>query len=374
MEMEKIEKITKDICEKLIKPIESEIEERGLYIGETLSKLGELGFMGISMPEEFSGIGLPFKEGVKASIILSYYTSTISMIIGAHQLASLSILIAGSNTLKEKYLKKLNRGELIGAFSLTEPHAGSDPASIKTTAILEGDYYILNGTKAFVTNAGLAHIYVIFAKTNPESGARGISAFIVEKDSAGLSIGQKEEKMALPYLSNAMLTLHKVRVPKENLLGRPNTGFLIAMKTLESGRILTSAGAVGLMERAVDESIRYAKGRIQGGQPIANYEMIQSYLAEMKTLLETSREIVLKSAQVLDSKSPHTGLYSSISKYYATKSAVDVTRLATQIFGGYGYIKGYVVERLYREAKMFEIVEGTNEIQKLIIANHILKG
>ncbi|PMP82198.1 MAG: acyl-CoA dehydrogenase [Caldisericum exile] len=372
--MEKIEELTREVCEELIRPKEKDIEENGLYIPETLSKLGELGFFGVSFPREYGGVGLTFEEAVKSSIILSSYTSTISMIIGAHQLASLSIFLFGSDTLKQKYLSQLNKGRLIGAFSLTEPHAGSDPSSIKTAAFLNGDYYILNGTKAFVTNAGLANLYVIFAKTNPESGARGISAFVVEGDSEGLAVGHKEEKMALPYLPNAALVLKDVKVPKENLIGRANLGFIVAMKTLELGRILTSAGAVGLMERALHESIKYAKERTQGGQPISNYQIIQSYLAEMKTLLETSREIVLTAARKKDSNSPDLGLYSSIAKYYATKSAVDVTRLATQIFGGYGYVKGYTVERLYREAKMYEIVEGTNEIQKLIIANNILKG
>ncbi|BAL81627.1 acyl-CoA dehydrogenase family protein [Caldisericum exile] len=372
--MEKIEEITKEVCKELIEPIERDIEDKGLYIPETLSKLGELGFFSVSFPREFGGVGLTFEEAVKSSIILSSYTSTLSMIIGAHQLASFSIFLFGSDMLKEKYLLELNKGKLIGAFSLTEPHAGSDPSAIKTTAVLDSDYYILNGTKAFVTNAGLANLYVIFAKTNPESGARGITAFVVEGNTPGLAVGHKEEKMALPYLPNATVTLKDVKVPKENVIGRANLGFIVAMKTLELGRILTAAGSVGLMERALRESIKYAKERTQGGQPIANYQMIQSYLAEMKTLLETSREIVLTASRKKDLNASDLGLYSSIAKYYATKSAVDVTRLATQIFGGYGYVRGYTVERLYREAKMYEIVEGTNEIQKLIIANQILKG
>ena len=368
-----IEEITIKVCENLIKPKEVEIEEQGLYIKEVLSKLGELGYFGISFPKEFGGVGLSFEEGVKASIVLARYSSTISMIIGAHQLASLAILISSNDKLKSKYLARLNKGELIGAFSLTEPQAGSDPTEIKTTATLDGDYYILNGTKAFVTNAGLADVYVVFAKTNIESGARGMSCFVVEKDLEGVFVGQKEEKMGLPFLPNASLTLKDVKVPKENIIGREGMGFIIAMKTLEQGRVLTGAGAVGLMERALKESIRYAKDRVQGGNPISSYQIIQSYLSEMKALLETSREIVLKAARKKDEGARDLSLYSSIAKYFATKSAVDVARLATQIFGGYGYVRGYTVERLYREAKMYEIVEGTNEIQKLIISNYILK-
>ncbi|MEF3244515.1 MAG: acyl-CoA dehydrogenase family protein [Caldisericaceae bacterium] len=371
--MERIEEITTEVCKALIEPKEKDIEEHGLYIKEILAKLGELGFFSINFPKEFGGVGLSFEESVRASMVLSYYTSTISMIIGAHQLASYSIL-NGSNYLKEKYLKDLNRGKLIGAFSLTEPQAGSDPTTIKTTAVLDGDYYILNGTKAFVTNAGLADIYVIFAKTDPNALARGISAFVVESNSEGLHVGRHEEKMALPYLGNATLTLQDVKVPKENLIGRANLGFIIAMKTLDQGRVLTASGAVGLMERALNESIKYAKERVQGGVTIANHQIIQSYLAEMKTLLETSREIVLRAAKKKDEEAKDFGLFSSIAKYFATNSAVSVSRLATQIFGGSGYIRGYVVERLYREAKMYEIVEGTNEIQKLIIANQVLKG
>jgi len=372
--MEKIEELTKEVCKTLIEPKEKEIEESGLYIRDIISELGELGFLSIAFPKEYNGVNLSFEDAVKASIILSYYTSTISMIIGAHQLASLSIFLSNSNYLKEKYLKDLNKGRIIGAFSLTEPQAGSDPTQIKTTAVLDKDAYILNGTKAFVTNAGLADVIVVFAKTDPTAGARGISAFVVESKFDGVYIGRKEEKMALPYLPNATVTLKDVRVPKENILGRENIGFIIAMKTLEMGRVLTAAGSVGLMERALVESIKYSKSRIQGNSPISSYQIIQSYLAEIKTLLETSREIVLRAARAKDENSKDFPLYSSIAKYYATKSAVDVTRLSTQIFGGYGYIKGYTVERLYREAKMYEIVEGTNEIQKLIIANHILKG
>jgi butyryl-CoA dehydrogenase len=375
MEIEKeIIKATIDFCEKFIKPYEREIEGEGLHINEILSEMGALGFFGISAPKEFGGQGLPLEVSVNASMIISKYNGTIATIMGAHQLAALAIQIAGTPKQKEKYLTKLVKGTSIGAFALTEPEAGSDPSSIKTEAQLSGDDYTLNGTKAFITNAGLAEVYIVMAKTDVKMGVRGISAFIVESGDKDFSVGRHEQKMALTFLPNASLNLNNVKLARDRLIGREGNGFIIVMKTLEIGRIFTGAGAVGLAERALEDAIDYSKRRIQGGQPIANFQMIQSYIAEMKTETEASKLLVFHAAELKDKESKEAPLYSSMAKYYASKTAVDVSRLAVQIFGGYGWVKGYVVERLYREAKMYEIIEGTNEIQKLIIANNVLKG
>ncbi|MGB9694710.1 MAG: acyl-CoA dehydrogenase family protein [Caldisericaceae bacterium] len=370
---EEIRKAAINFCETFIKPHESEIEQSGLYIDEILKELGSLGYMGISIPKEFGGLGLPFEIGVNISIILSKYNGTIASILGASQLAALAIEIAGSTEQKETYLSELAKGKIIGSFALTEPEAGSDPSSIKTTAQKIDEGYILNGTKAFITNAGLASVYAVMAKTEPGAGARGISAFIINKSDTGFSVGRREHKMALDFLPNSALSFNDVVIPKNRLIGREGSGFITAMKVLEIGRIFTAAGAVGLSERALEEATIYSKRRMQGGQPIANFQMIQSYLADMATETEASKMLVINAARLKDKGDKKSQTYSSMAKYYSSKTAVDVARLAVQIFGGYGWVKDYVVERLYREAKMYEIVEGTSEIQKLIIANNLLK-
>jgi len=275
--------------------------------------------------------------------------------------------------IKEKYLPDLIKGRLIGSFALTEQNAGSDPASIETEAIRDGNFYVLNGTKAFTTNAGLSDLYVIMAKTDKERGARGISAFIVEREDKNFVIGRQEKKMALPGLPNASLLLNGVRIPKERLLGREGMGFIIVKKVLDVGRIAAASAAVGLAKRALIESVRYSKQREQFGKPISAFEMIQSHIADMGTKVEAAELLTLKAAEAADQKQRDAAKIAAMAKYFAAQVAVDVSRLAVQIFGGYGFIQDYVVERLYKEAKMYEIIEGTNEIQKLIIANALLK-
>jgi alkylation response protein AidB-like acyl-CoA dehydrogenase len=370
---EEVVKAAVIFCDKFIRPYERDIEGRGNFINDIISEMGALGYLGIHNPKEFGGIGLSLETSVNVSLILSKYSGTIASIIGASQLAALAIEIAGSEEQKKKYLTKLSKGELIGAFALTEPEAGSDPSSIKTMAQKSGAGYTLNGTKAFITNAGLASVYIVMAKTDPSVGARGISAFIVDKVDKGFSVGRQEHKMALDFLPNAALSFDNVLLQKDRLLGREGTGFITAMRVLDIGRIFTGAGAVGLAERALSESLDYSKKRMQGGQSIANFQMIQSHIADMKTETEAAKLLVINAARLKDKGDKQASMYASIAKYYASKTAVDVARLAVQIFGGYGWMKDYVVERLYREAKMFEIVEGTNEIQKLIIAGNLLK-
>jgi butyryl-CoA dehydrogenase len=362
-----------EFIEKYIKPREKELEVDGLFVKDIFKELGYHGFIAIPFPKEYGGLGLSFKLFVDVSRIIAKHSGTIAGVVGAHVLSVFSILIGGTEEQKQKYLAKLVKGELIGSFALTEPNAGSDPSSIETEAKKDNDYYILNGTKAFTTNAGLSDIYVVMAKTDKERGARGISAFIVENTDENFKIGRQESKIGLPGLPNASLFFNDVKLKKDRLIGKEGAGFIISMKTLDIGRVTTGAGALGLSERALEEAVRYSRKRIQFGKTISSFEMIQSYIAEMATEIEASKLLVMKAAEKKDQNSPKFSLYASMSKYYASKVAVDVSRLATQIFGGYGWIEDYVVARLYKEAKMYEIIEGTSEIQKLVISNYILK-
>ncbi len=318
-------------------------------------------------------MGQSFEFYAKVAEKIAYESGTLAAVLGAHSLSIFSILLGGTESQKEKYLPRMIRGELIGSFALTEQNAGSNPADIETKAVKDGDFYILDGTKVFTTNAGLSDVYVVMAKTDPARGARGISAFIVERGDTGFSVGRQENKMALPGLPNASLFLNNVRIPEDRLLGRENLGFIIAMKTLDLGRITASAGATGLARRALYEAVKYARRREQFGKSIASFEMIQSYIAEMGTAVESSELLFLKAAKLRDEKSRDLPKFAAIAKYYSATVAADIARKAVQIFGGYGFIEDYPVARLYREAKMYEIIEGTSEIQKLIIANSIIK-
>ena len=363
----------KEFCNKYIMPFEEEIELKGEKVEEIFRELGNHGFIAVPFPKEFGGLGLPFYLYARTAEVLSYASGTMAGVLGAHSLSTFSILLGGTKEQKEKYLPKMIKGELIGSFALTEQNAGSNPADIRTEAKKEGDFYILNGTKVFTTNAGLSDVYVVMAKTDKDRGARGISAFIVEKGDKGFSVGRQEKKMALPGLPNASLFLNNVKLPKERLLGRENLGFVIAMKTLDLGRITASMGAIGLSKRARDEAVRYAKKREQFGKPISTFEMIQSYIADMETSISASELLALKAAKMKDKNSRELPKYAAMAKYASARTALFVAMTAVQIFGGYGFIEDYPVERLYREAKMYEIIEGTSEIQKLIIANSAIK-
>ncbi len=362
-----------DFAKKHIAPFEEEIEKEGKLVEEKFRELGKHGFIAIPFPEKYGGLGQSFEFYAKVAEKIAYESGTLAAVLGAHSLSIFSILLGGTESQKEKYLPGMIRGELIGSFALTEQNAGSNPADIETKAVKDGDFYILDGTKVFTTNAGLSDVYVVMAKTDPARGARGISAFIVERGDTGFSVGRQENKMALPGLPNASLFLNNVRIPEDRLLGRENLGFIIAMKTLDLGRITASAGATGLARRALYEAVKYARRREQFGKSIASFEMIQSYIAEMGTAVESSELLFLKAAKLRDEKSRDLPKFAAIAKYYSATVAADIARKAVQIFGGYGFIEDYPVARLYREAKMYEIIEGTSEIQKLIIANSIIK-
>ncbi len=266
----------------------------------------------------------------------------------------------------------LAKGEVVGAFGLTEPNAGSDAGNVRTRAVDAGDHYLLNGSKVFITNAGEADIYVIIANMDINKGARGLTAFIVEKDTPGFEIGKNEKKMAYSSLPNRELIFTDCKVPKENLLGKEKRGFRVALETLGVGRIGMGIGAVGLAQAALDEALEYSKVRVQFGKPISSFELIQAMLADMATEVDASRLLVLRAAFLKDQGIPYEK-EAAMAKLFASETAMRATTKAVQIHGGYGYTKEYTVERLMREAKLFEIVEGTSEIQRLVIANHLLR-
>ena len=371
-EQQEIFAAVKEICQEELAPQADELDRRGEYPWDNIRLLAELDLFGIPVPEEYGGLGLGFLEWAVVGELLSAACTTTGAVYGAHMLAAYPIMAFGTEEQKEKYLKPLATGEKIGAFGLTEPNAGSDAGNVQTRAELEGEEYILNGTKLFITNGGDAEIYVIIANVAPQLGTRGLTAFIVEKGTAGFSFGKDEEKMAYAALSNCELIFQDARVPHENLLGRERRGFRVTMETLSVGRIGMAIGAVGLAQAAYDAAVAYAPTREQFGQPISEFQAIQFMLADMATGIEAARWLTYSAAWRKDQDLDYEK-QAAMAKVFASEMCVDVCNKAVQIHGGYGYTKDYSVERYYREAKLFDIVEGTSEIQRLVIANRLLK-
>jgi len=362
----------REVCEEELKPQADELDRRGEYPWDNIKLLAELDLFGIPIPLEYGGLGLGLIEWAVVGELLSTACTTTGAVYGAHMLAQYPIMAFGTDEQKAKYLRPLAAGEKIGAFGLTEPNAGSDAGNVQTRAQLQGDDYILNGSKVFITNGGDAEIYVIIANVAPEKGSRGLTAFIVEKGTEGFSFGKDEEKMAYAALSNRELIFQDARVPKDNLLGRERRGFRVAMETLSVGRIGMAIGAVGLAQAAYDAAIAYAPTREQFGQPISEFQAIQFMLADMATSIEAARWLTYSAAWRKDQELEYEK-EAAMAKVFASEMCVDVCNKAVQIHGGYGYTRDYAVERYYREAKLFDIVEGTSEIQRLVIANRLLK-
>jgi alkylation response protein AidB-like acyl-CoA dehydrogenase len=362
----------KEFADRELAPRAKETDERGEWPADNVRKLAELDLMGIPVPEEYGGLGMDFLTWSAVGEELSRACTTTGAVFGAHVLCVYPILRFGSEEQKGKFLTPLARGEKIGAFGLTEPNAGSDAGNVQTRATKDGDSYVLNGTKIFITNGGAAETYVIIANLEPERGARGLTAFILEKGTPGFEFGKDEKKMAYPSLPNRELIFNDCRVPGENLLGRERRGFRVAMDTLAVGRIGMGIGAVGLARAALEAAIPYAKQRRQFGQPIASFQAIQFMLADMATELEAARLLCWQAAWLKDHDLPFEK-EAAMAKLFASEMAMRATTKAVQIFGGYGYTKDFPVERYMREAKLFEIVEGTSEIQRLVIANLLLR-
>jgi len=351
-----------------VKPLAEDIDEEERFPWETVEKLSRCGLLGIPFPKEYGGQGADNLAYAMAVEELSKVCGTTGVIVSAHtSLCCAPIYENGTPEQKEKYLPDLLSGKKLGAFGLTEPGAGTDAAGQQTTAVLQGDHYILNGTKIFITNAGPAEIYIIFAMTDKAQGTRGISAFIVEKSFSGFSVGQKERKMGIRASATAELIMENCVVPKENLLGKEGKGFGVAMKTLDGGRIGIGAQGLGIGEGAIEETIKYVGERKQFNRRISQFQNTQFELAAMHTKMEAARLLVYAAAKKKDEKQPYS-MDAAMCKLFAAEAASDVTRRCVQLYGGYGYTREYPVERMMRDAKITEIYEGTSEVQKMVIA------
>ncbi len=371
-EQEMTRKMVRDFAEKEVKPGADERDDNEEFSRELFDKMGELGLTGIPWPEEYGGGGCDYLSYVIAVEELSRVDASVGTTLSAHiSLAGWPLFKYGTEEQKKKFLEPMALGEKLGAYGLTEDTAGSDAANQRTTAVLDGDSYVLNGSKTFITNAGDAEIYIVFAVTDKEKKAKGISAFIVEKDTPGFSFGKKERKMGLRSSPTVELIFEDCRVPKENLLGEEGQGFKVAMSTLDGGRNGIAAQAVGIAQGAMEEAAEYAKNREQFGQPIAKFQAIAFMLADMGTKIEASRLLTYQAAYLENEGLPY-GKASAMAKLYAAETAMEVTTNAVQIFGGYGYTREYPVERFMRDAKITQIYEGTSEVQRLVISRYLL--
>ncbi|MCL2215655.1 MAG: acyl-CoA dehydrogenase [Defluviitaleaceae bacterium] len=363
-----LQELYKKFAAKEVEPIAAEVDETEEFPVETAKKLAKYGMLGIPFSREHGGSGADNLAYAMCVEELSKVCATTGVVVSAHtSLCAAPINENGTPAQKEKYLKKLASGEWIGAFGLTEPGAGTDAAMQQTTAVLDGDNYILNGTKIFITNAGAAHVYIIIAMTDKSKGTRGCSAFIVEKDMPGFSIGKKEKKMGIRGSSTCELIMENCIVPKENLIGKEGQGFKIAMKTLDGGRIGIAAQALGIAQGAIDITVGYVKERKQFGKRISQFQNTQFELADMQTKVDAARLLVYRAAYHKD-KGDNYSTHAAMAKLFASEISSDITRRCLQLHGGYGYTREYAIERFMRDAKITEIYEGTSEVQKMVVA------
>ena len=368
-----VKQLARDFAEKEIAPFVRKYDEKGEFPFEIMKKLGEIGFLGITFPEEYGGSGLKYLDYVVIIEEISRVDPSIGLSVAAHNgLCTNHIYCFGDENQKRKYLPELCTGKKIGAWALTEPQAGSDAANLLTTAVKENSYYILNGNKVFTTHGSVGDVIVVMAVTDKTKGKNGISSFIVEKGYDRLIVGKKEDKLGMRASDTCSLIFDNCKVPVENLIGEEGQGYKQAMEILAGGRIAIAALSVGLAQGAFELSLKYAKERKAFGKYIAEFQAIQWKLADMATQIESARLLTYKAAYLKDQGKDYS-LYASMAKYFASEVAVKCAIEAVQIYGGYGYIKEYPVEKFYRDAKLLTIGEGTSEIQKIIIANKILK-
>ena len=363
----------REFADKEVKPLAAEIDEQERFPIENVEKMAKLGLFGIPLPVEYGGAG---GENIMYSIAveeLSRVCATTGVVLSAHTSLCLApIFEHGTEEQKRKYLPKLASGEWLGAFGLTEPNAGTDASAQQTTAVLDGDEWVLNGNKIFITNAGHAHVYVVFAMTDKSLKTKGITAFIVEAGTPGFEIGKKELKLGIRGSATAELIFTDCRIPKENLLGKIGGGFAIAMKTLDGGRIGIASQALGIAQGAIDETVKYTMERKQFGKSLSAFQNTQFQMADLKTKVEASRLLVRSAAFKKDSKEPYSA-DAAMAKLFAAETAMEVTTKAVQFHGGYGYTREYPVERMMRDAKITEIYEGTSEVQRMVIAAGMFK-
>jgi len=371
-EQKAIQTMVREFAEREIAPVAQELDEREEFPSEIVRKLADLGLMGIIFPKEYGGAGMDYISYTLILEELGRYDASVALTVESHNsLCSNHIYVAGTEAQKRKYLSRLTGGRVLGAWGLTEPASGSDAAGMQTTATLEGDHWVLNGTKNFITHGSVAGIYVVMAITDRSKREKGISAFILEKGTPGFRVGRKEHKMGFRASDTAQLIFEGARIPEENLLGELNHGFIDTLTILDAGRIGMAALTVGIARGALEESLKYAKERQAFGQPIANYQAIQWKLADMATEIDAARLLVLQAADLRDRDQPFTK-EAAYGKLFSSEIAMKAASEAVQIHGGYGYIKEFPVERYFRDAKFCAIGEGTSEIQRLVIARQLL--
>jgi alkylation response protein AidB-like acyl-CoA dehydrogenase len=361
-----------ELAQERVAPRAAAIDHSGEFPWDMKELLAQQDIYAMPFPIEYGGIGSSELAVVMAIEELSRYCATTGLLLAVQQLGSLPILLAGTDEQKQQYIPRLASGEWLAAFGLTEAGSGSDAAAMKTFAVRKGDKYILNGSKRFITNGGLAQVNSVLAITDPDKGTRGISAFIVQKDFPGFSVGRIEDKMGIKGSQTAELIFEDCEVPVENMLGREGDGFKIAMMTLDRTRPGIGAQAVGIAQGALDLAVEYSQQRIQFDQPISANQGIQFMLADMATKVEASRLLVYNVAEMIDRGERNFSKYSAMAKMFASDSAISVTNDAIQVLGGYGYMKEYPAERMMRDAKITQIYEGTNQIQRLVIARALL--
>jgi alkylation response protein AidB-like acyl-CoA dehydrogenase len=364
--------MVREVAQEKIAPRAAEIDEKGEYPWDIKEALAKLDLLALPFPEEYGGTGSDLVTICMVIEEIAKVDATSSLIIATQSLGTLPIALVGTPEQKKRYFPRLATGEWIAAFGLTEPGAGSDAAAMRTRAVRDGDSYILNGTKHFITNAGIAYVNIIVAMTDPSRGVKGMSAFVVESDRPGFSVGKIEHKMGIRGSRTGELVMQDCRIPAENLLGKEGDGFKIAMMTLDHSRPEVGAQAVGIAQGALDYACRYAKERVQFGGPLTNLQGIQFMLADMAMQVDAARLMVRRAAEAVDRNDKNMSLYSAMAKCFAGDTAMRVTTDAVQVLGGYGYMTEYPLERMMRDAKITQIYEGTNQIQRVVVAKNLL--
>jgi butyryl-CoA dehydrogenase len=368
-----IRDLARQIAVEKIVPVRAELDEQNKFPTDIMKALAQADLFGIFIPEEYGGLGKKSLELCIAVEELSKACVGVSTSYAANALGTYPILLNGSETQKKKYLPDIATGKRLVAFGLTEANAGSDASGVQTTAKLDGNEYVLNGTKQWITNGGEAEIYTVIAITDKSKGPRGASAFIVEKGTPGFTFGKKENKMGIRASSTTELIFNNCRIPKENLIAKEGMGFIVAMKTLDSSRTGVGAQGVGVAQGAIDEAIKFAKQRVQFGQPVTSFQAVQHMLADMQTQTEAARSLVYSVARYIDSGAKDVSRASAMAKLFATDVAMKVTTDAVQVMGGSGYMKEYPVEKMMRDAKILQIYEGTNQIQRNVVALDMIR-
>ena len=377
-ELDDVQTLVRDTARRFaqeeVAPLAPEMDKAAAFRMDLVRKMGELGFMGVAIPEQYGGGGMDYRCYAIVVEELSAACASTGVVVSAHSsLCCDPIFRFGTEEQKRKYLVPLASGKMLGCLGLTEPQAGTDAGAVRTTAVLDGDEWVLNGTKIFITNGGPAGVAVVIASTDRSAKHRGLSAFIVPADAPGYKVAKEEHKLGIRASSTAELVFDECRIPKENLLGKPGEGFKIAMATLDGGRIGIAAQAVGIARGAMEHAIAYSKERHQFGQPISSFQAIQWKLADMATEIDAARLLTWRAAWMKDQGLKNYSREAAMAKLFASDVAMKATREAVQVFGGYGYIDEYPVERFYRDAKITEIYEGTSEVQRLVIARALLR-